>query len=168
MKLSEYQTKALETALPSALTPEYLVPGLVAEVGELLGVQAKSVRDGWSDERTKAALVKEYGDVAWFTAVILHEYREIRTLNEPSFIYAGDTSLGIMSFISDRASRILEGYVDEWESEVLDGANSLWLMLKKYSSKVTGSTFDEVLETNLTKLAGRKQRNVIGGSGDNR
>jgi len=65
MNLNEYQTKAMKTALPSALNPAYMIANLASEAGEVAGKYAKWIRDGVQDEE---ALKKETGDVLWQVA----------------------------------------------------------------------------------------------------
>lgn len=67
MDLNEYQTKAMETRLPTA-TEEYALLGLAGEVGELYSLVAKAIRDDnpFSDDIIK----KELGDILWFVAAI--------------------------------------------------------------------------------------------------
>lgn len=67
MDLNEYQTKAMETRLPTA-TEEYALLGLAGEVGELYSLVAKSIRDG--TQYTDDNLKKELGDILWFIAAI--------------------------------------------------------------------------------------------------
>lgn len=168
MKLSDYQARALETALPTALTPEYLVPGLIAEIGELFGVQAKAVRDDWDEEQVKTALVKEYGDVAWFAAVLIHMYRETWKMSDTVYLYPGRRSIDSMNLLMEHATSLSENYFDSFDIDASAHAHQIWRLLEENSEKVTGASFDEVLEANLSKLADRKQRGVIGGSGDER
>lgn len=104
MTLNEYQTWAVGTALPTALTKEYLSLGLAGEAGEVASLFAKAVRD--SDgvvDREK--LVKELGDVQWFVAVMAYKY---------------------------------------------------------------GIGLDDLAVANVKKIESRKERGVLGGSGDNR
>lgn len=168
MELKEYQARALETALPTALTPEYLVPGLVAEIGELFGVQAKAVRDGWDEYQVETALVKEYGDVAWFAAVLIHEYRETWKMCDTVYLYPGSRSIDAMNLLMEHATSLSENYFDSFDIDVRANAHQIWRLLEENSEKITGSTFDQVLEVNLAKLADRKERGVISGSGDSR
>ena len=71
MTFDEYQSKALETALPTALTERYLIPGLVAEAGEVAGHYAKFQRDGYLLSGDPVpAILQELGDVLWFVAVL--------------------------------------------------------------------------------------------------
>lgn len=69
----EYQFRAWQTALPSAQRLEYLLPGLSAEVGELMDIFAKQIRDadGQFADGELARIAKEAGDVLWFVACIL-------------------------------------------------------------------------------------------------
>jgi NTP pyrophosphatase (non-canonical NTP hydrolase) len=72
MKFDDYQKQAWSFALDSSKTTRYLVPGLGAEVGEILSLFAKQVRDGsLIDEE---ALTKELGDVLWFVSGIAFWY----------------------------------------------------------------------------------------------
>lgn len=75
MQFNEYQSNALTTAKTTALSMDYLIPGLVAEAGEVAGHYAKYKRDGYllvGDPQD--AIVKELGDVLWFIAVIAFQY----------------------------------------------------------------------------------------------
>ena len=104
MTLNGYQTWAAGTALPTALSKEYLSLGLVGEAGEVASLFAKAVRD--SDgvvDREK--LMKELGDVQWFVAVLSYKY---------------------------------------------------------------GISLLDLVEANVKKIESRKERGVLGGSGDNR
>lgn len=171
MELKEYQARALETALPTALNPNYLVPMIVGEVGELFGALAKSVRDGWDEERTRKTLTKEYGDIAWGVAILMHH--EKLTLFPAT---CSDMGADSADYPDDRIEAM--GMLNHISLDIMERSGKkqpinlmlriLWTMLFDYCELVTGSTFDEVLETNLAKLADRKERGVIGGSGDER
>lgn len=104
MTLNEYQTWAVGTALPTALTKEYLSLGLAGEAGEVASLFAKAVRD--SDGVVDSdKLVKELGDVQWFVAVMAYKY---------------------------------------------------------------GISLQDLAQANVKKIESRKERGVLGGSGDNR
>lgn len=107
LTFGEYQGVAKTTALPTAMDLNYLIPGLVAEAGEVAGKYAKIIRDKNGDisAEDRLELLKEVGDVLWFLALIAeHE----------------------------------------------------------------GETLDRLAQENLEKLLSRKNRGVLGGSGDNR
>lgn len=63
-----YQQEAWNLALPSAKCNAYLLPGLAGEVGELLSLFAKQVRDGGNGD--PLMIRKELGDVLWFVSTI--------------------------------------------------------------------------------------------------
>lgn len=67
MEIDEYMVRAMQTALPSALNMQYMGFNLVAEVGELLGHEAKAVRDtdGILSEERERLQRKEAGDAFW-------------------------------------------------------------------------------------------------------
>ena len=65
MEFNTYQNGTKETRLPTASTV-YLVTGLAAECGEVSGVFAKYIRDGYTHDEYVAKMEKEIGDVLWF------------------------------------------------------------------------------------------------------
>lgn len=71
-RLNEYQSRAIMTALPTALDMNYLAPGIAAEAGEVAGKWAKVIRDngGELSEEKKVEILKEVGDTLWFAALI--------------------------------------------------------------------------------------------------
>lgn len=75
--LNEYQEKAMKTLLPSADNVDYMMFGLAGEVGEVMSVIAKDIRDNAGVEsfpELHSKLHKEIGDVLWFVAGICHVY----------------------------------------------------------------------------------------------
>ena len=65
MTFEDYQHEAVKFRTATANNEEYLVLGLIEEVGEAAGKLAKRRRDGVFD---KQAFVKELGDILWFVA----------------------------------------------------------------------------------------------------
>lgn len=79
MDLNKYQESAVSFAMESAYTLKYLVPGFLAEAGEVAGKLAKAVRDGEADPydpsseefaKLRQAIKGELGDCLWFLAVL--------------------------------------------------------------------------------------------------
>ena len=67
-----------------------------------------------------------------------------------------------------KAVRDNDGVIDdEIKSEIVKELGDVAWMLAECST-VIGVSLEEVLQKNIEKLASRKQRNVIHGSGDNR
>ena len=85
MELNEYQNRAMETCLPNAQNPLYMLMELAEECGELQGKFSKAIRHGdirfdgnllashmSSDDFADwyVSVVKEIGDILWGVAGI--------------------------------------------------------------------------------------------------
>lgn len=71
MELNYYQQQAENSRLPSADT-EYLLLGLIGEVGEVYSLLAKNIRDETDVDNEK--IKKELGDCLWFIANISADF----------------------------------------------------------------------------------------------
>lgn len=193
MTLAEYQTAASTTALPTAYDYEYLIPGLISEVGEMHGKLAKAHRDGWDLHQLQEELTKELGDVCWMVAILLDG---LGVHDEHSFqfwINPGSTARNQYDEVFTHSSPIMSSMAalraSVWQiTNLLDsqlrpktkGSHTitnayftqrcvtLWFMLGMVAVNLTGHGLDYVLRGNLAKLADRKARGTIEGSGDNR
>lgn len=167
MKFEDYQEKALETALETALTEGYLVPGLIAELGEVLSLFAKNTRDG--GDLDLDALAKEIGDCYWFIAVCGEHFDHYLSFDTIGDIYQSEDKfdsttpqVAVYAMIYgavEEAAKFNE-FSDDLLRGILEG-----LSILEYKF---GLDRDNVLQMNLDKLASRKERGVLGGSGDNR
>jgi len=168
MNIEEYQKRAVATALPTALNYDYLLPGLVAEVGEVFGKVAKAVRDEWSRERLQEELKAELGDVCWFWVLIAH-----LSYVEPYMGKAVGENLAEKEVLTD----LIEVTNRVWElpAPTEHNRSNAWYywveLFPAYISRVA-MVFDldiyEVLEYNINKLESRKERGTLKGSGDSR
>lgn len=186
MQLDTYTQFALNTALPTALDYEYLAPALLAEVHELAAAvhsfDAKLVRDGNDKEAQLAAnIVKELGDVAWPTAVILHLTRQAILDNggndhDVERAHAIDKTGAEADPLDEalRRAKLVADYLEFTEATALgqwlaySEAWALWHHLRRWAEQISGRDLDHALEANVLKLADRKARGVLAGSGDNR
>lgn len=73
MTFEEYEMKVGLTRLPSADTT-YCFLNLAAEVGEVLSLEAKLLRDGGKYEVYNENLRKELGDVLWHIAALAADH----------------------------------------------------------------------------------------------
>lgn len=170
MDLRTYQYKAMTTAEPRAYDHAYLVPGIVGEVGELFGQQAKAYWHGWSTADLQVQLVKEYGDIAWMTAVLLYtegvEQLEVPANFSPGW---GGQKPEPMALLHSSAAQVHSAYLNrphyDWMQEA---AQRLWIVLATQCLTITGAPFDWALGVNLEKLASRAARGVLQGAGDDR
>ena len=72
MQLNDYQAEAMSFRLPTA-NADYALQNLAGEVGELLSLKAKAIRDGRKmdhDLQTK----KELGDILWCVAAVAEDH----------------------------------------------------------------------------------------------
>lgn len=175
LTLAAYQHLALATAEPRAFHLDYLIPGIVGEVGELFGQRAKAYWHGWPMEKLQTELVSEYGDIAWMTALLLHS-RGVASL-QPVVNIPPSLNLGILnphqSLLSAASSLHTQWLLEEQgiseTDEWLDmAAERLWRVLRDNCEAITGRDFQYVLDANLVKLADRAARGVLRGSGDHR
>jgi NTP pyrophosphatase (non-canonical NTP hydrolase) len=97
-----YQQQAMDVRINSAWTKQYPILGLPGEVGELMSIYAKAVRDGEKDTH-KEMVFKELGDVLWFVAAIA---------KDEGFALA-DVAKGNIQKLNDRKNRgVLQGSGD--------------------------------------------------------
>jgi NTP pyrophosphatase (non-canonical NTP hydrolase) len=170
MLLSEYQAEALKTADDEAFDLEYLVPMIVGETGELFGQRAKAHWHKWDAAKLEDLMVKEAGDIAWGTAILLH-VKGISGINIPNHkghIHYPDGN-DLSQALLNRAADIHLFYSQPHTHRYLaDEAQLLWKTLKRYceSPKHLGVDFDTVLQANLDKLRSRAERGVLKGAGD--
>ena len=168
VNIEEYQQRAVATALPTALNYDYLIPGLVAEVGEVFGKVAKSVRDEWSRERLQDELKAELGDCVWFSVLICHvadvEPAPLKRVVEDL------TSQEVLTDLLEVTNKLQEiSSRREFESH---NAWYFWTELyTQYIARVAmvyEIDMQEILEYNIEKLESRKARGTLKGSGDSR
>lgn len=166
-QLQDYLAQALVTADPKAFQHVYLIPGIVGEVGELFGQNAKAVWHGWKQDKLQKELVSEYGDIAWMTAVLLHVEADKGTeIAIPVFttrLEDDDLHLLLM-----RATALHLYYSQSLFPYIPEAAARLWSALEEKCQSVTGVSFQTVLDANVAKLADRAARGVLKGAGDNR
>lgn len=171
MELAEYQELAAATAQPRAYDLEYLIPMIAGETGELFGQRAKGFWHGWPTTKLQDELVREYGDIAWGTAILLkvEGITQVPTYQPvaPASMW-GKPPAPMLALIT-RAANLVAFYEEPQLRHLIPSeAERLWAQLAYHCSTVTGAHFDIVLQTNLAKLASRAKRGVLQGQGDHR
>jgi NTP pyrophosphatase (non-canonical NTP hydrolase) len=173
--LTEYQQQAMSTAIfPVDRSLDYTVLGLGSEVGEM----AEAWLDNKKGYRDVAA---EAGDCYWYSAAIASTLEV--SLEDVVRFYDGPVieRMLVHNLILDltATSGNLEGLVKKairdddghFSAERRDKAIQLLgktVLLLDVISSGLGTTRWAVMNDNLDKLASRKQRGVLSGSGDHR
>jgi hypothetical protein len=67
-----------------------------------------------------------------------------------------------------QAGKLYTAYRRRQPENIRLAARTMWGLLESNAEVVTGSTFQQVMEANLAKLADRAARGVLKGAGDNR
>lgn len=183
--LAAYQTAALATALPTAHSQEYLLPGLLSELGELAGVLAKEYRD--STPINYEDRLSEMGDVAWVVAVWLHDL-DITTTTDAELGVGNEViqrnpltnPIEVVGLMLSLAEPLVSSYARIRSSPANTTAGdvvarnvllTLWRLLEFYAPVLAPTLedpFKAALDTNIAKLTARQVRGKIGGSGDHR
>lgn len=162
--LAEYQKLALQTAMPEAFLPSYLVPSIVGEVGELFGKRGKAVRDHWEPQRLSDELAAEYGDVLWMNVILLH----VEEVSEVSLPAETRKHRDPWYDLLDVSQWLYEEHTQTVQPQLKRPAVLLWRTLARNCESITGHTLDQVQDMNIEKLLSRQARGVLTGSGDNR
>lgn len=191
-QLNDYIEAATSTAQPAAYDYDYLVPGILGEIGEVYGQLAKSHWHGWSEDKLKEELKAEYGDICWMTAILISKRMVVSELTFRGLDVAPDDFVPFQCL--GRISQNFQEFMDKLRVEVgiamqleefpdnEDLANrheaqedlvndkllELWAALAVLATAATGSSFQDILDYNKAKLASRKARGVLRGSGDHR
>lgn len=172
MTYKEYEEKAITTKCYSdKVAIPYVVLGLCGELGETL---EKIDQDASEDE-----IIKEIGDQMWYLAGIRVELGlELRddwdwTNSKKPSPFSLPVEVGK---ICEQVKKWLR---DDWKVDeenifpekrkaiVLEAWENIWSYLNDLSDYVNTS-IEEVGRINNEKLASRKERDMIHGSGDNR
>jgi len=175
---NEYQQQALTTAIyPLSRELDYTILGLCSEVGELGTAYFTTMPD---------EVLAELGDCFWYAAAIADALKlplqTVATFREetvhPLFSIYPSGNMAIMLQIVAEASAMAgilkkairdnEGFVEQAHKDKITFHlfRLLWLMdalCHKYET-----TRYAVMSANLNKLADRKARGVLQGSGDHR
>lgn len=73
LDFNDYEFYSQKHRLLSAYDPTYPLFNLAGEVGELLSLEAKAVRDGMKDDHA-VNVKKELGDILWMITAIAQDY----------------------------------------------------------------------------------------------
>ena len=164
----EYSRAAASTQMESCKNEDYLRFGLMSEVGELCAIFKRAIRGDFKLEDKRADILLELGDICWY----LDRYYE-QKYSRP-FKLHGNFDYGVMGAVGG-------SYNIEMDVVQLMGLcngiinhiafprkfRDCFLTIERISQHFNYS-FGDVLTANVEKLAKRKERGLIMGSGDHR
>lgn len=177
MNLNDYQSQTRQTAIYPNVgsNPFYPTFGLAGEAGE---IAEKMVNYSFSSaERTE--LLKEIGDVLWYTARLADEFNlsledlnntvsELKINSLPQAVFH---LVGTVGKVSERVKKVIRddnSIFTETKINLLTVDIQNVLMALKLLCKFVNADLLEIAQANLDKLFSRKERNTLSGSGDNR
>jgi NTP pyrophosphatase (non-canonical NTP hydrolase) len=183
LEYNDFQVQALNTAIyPIDREVDYTIVGLGSEIGELAEVYAEAKKGFYgklNGATTKEAL-SECGDIFWYvaaTADALHlqlDWVLKQTTTDIHHVSKGLTLVdmvaahGRIQGILKKSIRDNEGFLTP-NHEVLIALDlcNVWHHTAQFIY-LLGGTENGVMNANLNKLADRKARGVLQGSGNNR
>ena len=171
--LLAYCENTSSTAIyPRAGTPEgneYVGYGLIGEAGEVNEVFKKMLRDddGEMTDARRDLLIKELGDVFWYWS----EFHRNAGFDPESSIDQAFAAMHAHVESADLPKRLAffaAQAANMPEPEQQQGSLAVVLYFAWQIGQEYGIDLEVVFETNAAKLASRKERGVLQGSGDNR
>lgn len=172
MNFNEYQTQALKTAqYPHEYKVLYPLLKLGGEIGEVSEKVGKTLRDHDGDFSTKKHdIALEIGDVLWYIAALSHDIgislefpKDVTTEGDEVF-----TTLNLQRLQGKLVARIFESWEDSVYPKAITRILKEILLSAGELAYLLGYSYLDIVNLNLEKLSSRKQRGVIGGSGDHR
>ena len=171
MKWFDYVQWTVETAKYKGVGEPnaYVRLGLVDEAGEVCGKVKKFLRDNTCEEKLKEDLLAECGDVFWYLARYLQDWRiledEIKKIpHAPNRSYKLEDLPDLALIVSTECCDIM---ASSDIKEMSFYSKYVYRYLQAILSAVDLTVY-ECLKYNKEKLMSRKSRDKISGSGDNR
>lgn len=172
MTFKEYQEEAIKTKIyRDEIAIPYIVLGASSEIGELLTAVEFAEND-------PSNVIKEAGDCFWYIAMACHEFGistdRIDFVAHPlglvDLIKEVNKSLCRLSGYTKKYLR--DDYPDTIEASrlqnILGEIQFLYCAIQSIVGCFSNISIEEIWQKNIDKLRSRKERGVIGGSGDNR
>ena len=169
----EYSRAAASTQMESCKNEDYLRFGLISEVGELCAIFKRAIRGDFELKDKRADILFELGDICWY----LNRFGELKgwelpTAYDESTIRAFEVNCGewvcftgLINVICHDAAHIIISVTSPFGSAAEQ--TDAWMYVTALAHAFDYSLAD-VLTANVDKLAKRKERGVIMGSGDHR
>ena len=185
LTLNDYQCYAMSDMFHpiASLDFRWTALGLCGETGEVVEKFKKILRDcnGEIRDEHRASIKKELGDCLWYLTSVVHAYKlSLQDVYKPNLSIHFEDKYDLIFCLFDMANTIALAVRKDYRVIATVGVHDLhvsrswknrlaeYLYLLEQISLWMQTTLIEVATTNLDKLFDRHQRNVLGGSGDNR
>lgn len=165
MKIEDYKEFIKTTAIyPKDCAIEYLLLGLIGEAGELCNTYKKVLRDNLPESEWVPKFKKELGDFFWYLYQLGNEdsnaFNTHLVLGES--LYENETFIECLLKLNLEINTLINWHIG---SVVFRGlSRNISLIIYHFLN----SSIEEILQMNVDKLQSRKERGVLGGSGDER
>jgi hypothetical protein len=139
---------------------DYILLGMISELGEVAGKYKKLIRDGVFDEY---AFLDEVGDVYWYLAAYCreHKMKDWPALSPDSSSYWKEDLPRSIGYAIETAASLMRDSNPSFATREV--ARILGVLCQSIDCPI-----ELVLARNIDKLLDRKERGVIGGNGDKR
>ena len=167
MQIEDYKEFIKTTAIyPKDCAFNYLLLGLIGEAGELCNSYKKVLRDKLEKDVWVPQLKKELGDFFWY----LYQLENEGCVDVQVTLYGEDRNYrNLITNLFDLFSSVNDLLIStEYQHfpTYQGGLNTRTLNNLIYFH--LDSSIEEILQINVDKLSSRKERGVLGGSGDDR
>ena len=183
MDYNDFQQQALTTAIyPVDREVDYTIVGLGSEIGELAEVYSEAKKGFYgklNGSDAKDAL-SECGDIFWYVAatadalglqldwVLKQAKTDIHHVSKGLTLVDMVVAHGAIQGILKKSIRDNQGYITTThEEKIAEQLCHVWNHTAQFIY-LLGGTENGVMAANLNKLADRKARGVLQGSGNNR
>lgn len=186
LTLSVYQEKAITTKIyRDEVALPYVVLGLCGEAAEMKEKSIELIRNAFSQE-IRVEFAKEVGDVAWYMAAIASETKQdlgdfgrilvfesngnsnLEEAVDTLLIQAGGIAEVMKKALRDNYEEVSSGRIPQDKLSKINNFLSKLIVAIQVVCVISGLDFSQILQENIDKLQSRKERNTLGGSGDNR
>ena len=184
---NDYQKAAAKTAIfPKEHALHYTVLGLLSEVGELAGAYREQKLSNALGERDWKSFLSESADILWYAAALadalgleLQGIRDEAVLNpDIHTAYSKGFAVVGITFDAGEVASALKKYIRDadkgvdligsiYEAKIIKHLGSILIHIELLALS-KHQTVSELMQQNIAKLTDRKNRGVLGGSGDNR
>lgn len=138
----------VDSLLLGLRTEGYLIPKIVKDMGQLIGLQADSLFAQWESKTTQAELLDAYRELAGTTAILLHLSQIGSISDEAVYSVAHRLAATVDPLVSlhSRVDHLYRAFVNGEIDHIRSDAEKLWAALEYRSEAVTGLAFAELLQ----------------------